>query len=76
MAGEMQRVNNGSVRGTDNPAIICPKPYPMPGVYLRAVRRAFAITGAGGTVRIDWASPELDAAGWCRETKSRWSSHT
>lgn len=41
--------------------------YPMAGQYLAAVRRAFAITQAGGRVRLFWSSPDLDAEGWTRE---------
>jgi hypothetical protein len=44
--------------------------YPAPGHYLAAIRRADAITAAGGTMRTNWAGSDLDAAAWQRE-KSR-----
>ncbi len=38
--------------------------YRDPGLMLAFYRKAFAITAAGGTVRLSWAGRDLDAAGW------------
>lgn len=44
--------------------------YPMPGAYLRAVKRANTITANGGTVRLFWNTADLDANAWRREFRA------
>jgi hypothetical protein len=43
--------------------------YENPGWYLAALRRAYAITKAGGKVRFHWCNPELDADGLKHEVR-------
>lgn len=44
--------------------------YRFVGEYLAFVRQAFATTAAGGTVKLSWCNPSLDATGWRREFRS------
>jgi hypothetical protein len=44
--------------------------YPWFAWYLERVRQAFRLTNAGRTVRLTWAGPELDAAGWREEFRA------
>lgn len=41
--------------------------YKDPGDYLALCKRAFAVTSAGGLVRLYWNSDYLDLDGWRRE---------
>lgn len=42
--------------------------YPAPGIYLACVRRAFAITNAGGRISLGWTDADgHDREAWRRE---------
>lgn len=41
--------------------------YPDPGDYLALCKRAFAVTAAGGLVRLHWNGNDLDLHGWQQE---------